>query len=209
MSDKKNIVIKVKYPTPGKSSEKVASTPGMITEWNVKRIGLALSSLLLGVFMLIYFTDSDDHSGSLTEQLAVPEQTVETNKQSTANIRQPQPAKPLVEMSRSVIRSQLTSEIKKNEPVDSITVPLKIGKKETIWIYYFAELKGLKGRTIFHEWLLNGDLVSQKKVNISADPWRTASKQMITYTTNNDWSVRLVDDAGNQLIEKKFNLELK
>jgi hypothetical protein len=181
----------------------------MITEWNFKRVGLAVGSLLLGVLMLFYFTDSDDKTGSPAEQLAIPEQTAETKMQPTENIRPSQAAKTVADMSHAVVRSQLTSDIIKNEPVDSISVPLKIGKKETLWIYYFAELKGLKGKTIFHEWVLNGELVSQKKVNISSDPWRTASKQMITYTTNNDWSARLVDDAGNVLIEKKFNLELK
>ena len=66
----------------------------------------------------------------------------------------------------------------------------------------------MKGKTVYHEWLLNGDLVSRKKVNISADTWRTASKQVISYTMNNDWVVRLVDESGNKLVEKSFNLEL-
>jgi hypothetical protein len=208
MSDKKNIVIKVKYPTPGKPAEQNAQVPGTITEWNFKRIGFVLAGLFLGFLLLLNFGDDGKQPESPVAQDAPPEAPAQSLTQQPVGAPA-SPAKPDADLSHAVVRSQLTSDIDKNEPVDTIAVPIKIGFKETLWIYYFAELKGLKGKTILHEWLLNGELVSQKKVNISADPWRTASKQMITYTTNNDWSVRLTDEAGNKLIEKKFNLELK
>jgi Protein of unknown function (DUF2914) len=206
MPEKKNIVIKVKYPTTGKTSGKSVSAPGMITEWNIKRIGLALSSVLLILMSIFYFTDSDDQQTGTISQLALPEQTAEIKPQSKA-INTPSITK--LDINKVVVRSQLTGEIEKNEPVDALPLPLKIGKKETLWIYYFVELKGMKGKAVYHEWWLNGNLVSRKKVNISADPWRTASKQLITYTTNNDWIVRVVDESRNKLTEISFNLELK
>jgi Protein of unknown function (DUF2914) len=207
MSEKKNIVIKVKYPTPGNIAAKPVSAPGMITEWNLKRVGLALGSVLLILTALFYITGSDDQNSDTNTQLALPEQAAEIKAQpeKVDDI----PEKPKLGLNKAVARSQLTSEIEKNEPVDSLKLPLKIGIKETIWIYYFVELKGMEGKTVHHEWWLNGNLVSRKKVNISADSWRTASKQLITYTKNHDWVVRLVDEARNKLDEKSFNLELK
>ncbi|WP_411727653.1 DUF2914 domain-containing protein [Methyloglobulus sp.] len=207
MSEKKNIVIKVKYPTPGNITGKPVSAPGVITEWNFKRIGLALGSVLLILMTLFYFTDSDDQKSDTSTQLALPEQPAEIKSQPDKVVNIPE--KPELDINKVVARSQLTSEIEKNEPVDSLKLPLKIGKKETLWIYYFVELKGMEGKTVYHEWWLNGNLVSRKKVNISANPWRTASKQLITYTTNNDWVVRLVDESRNKLNEKSFNLKLK
>lgn len=207
MSEKKNIVIKVKYPTPGNITGKPVSTPGVITEWNLKRIGLALGSVLLVFMTLFYFTDSDDQKSDTSTQLALPEQPAEIKAQPDKVVNIPEKSE--LDINKVVARSQLTSEIEKNEPVDSLKLPLKIGNKETLWIYYFVELKGMEGKTVYHEWWLNGNLVSRKKVNISADPWRTASKQLITYTTNNDWVVRLVDGSRNKLNEKSFNLELK
>ena len=207
MPENKNIVIKVKYSTPGKTSGKPVSASGMVTEWNFKRIGLALSGGLLMLMTLFYFTDSDEKKVDTSTQLALPEQVAEIKSQSVAAIKTTEPAK--VDNSNLVVRAQLTREIKKSEPVNTIALPIKIGKKETLWIHYFIELKGMKGKAVFHEWWLNGELISRKKVNISADPWRTASKQVITYTTNNDWIVRLVDESRNKLAEQSFNLKLK
>jgi Protein of unknown function (DUF2914) len=207
MSENKNIVIKVKYHTPGKASGKPASASGMTTEWNLKRIGLMLASVLMVLMSIFYFIGNDAQKSDTSTQLVLPKQEAEIKSQPTETIKVTE--SPKVDASKLVVRSQLTSGIKKSEPVDTIALPLKIGKKETLWIHYFIELKGMKGKAVFHEWWLNGELISRKKVNISADPWRTASKQVITYTTNNDWIVRVVDESRNKLAEKDFNLELK
>jgi Protein of unknown function (DUF2914) len=207
MPENKNIVIKVKYPAAGKTSGKSLSAPGITTEWNLKRIGLALGSVLMVLLSIFYFTDSDDKKSDAGTQLALPKQAAEIKSQPDTVINAT--AKPKVNNSNLVVRAQLTREIKKSEPVDTIALPLKVDKKETLWVHYFIELKGMKGKAVFHEWWLNGELISRKKVNISADPWRTASKQVITYTTNNDWIVRVVDESRNKLAEQSFNLELK
>lgn len=207
MSEKKNIVIKVKYPTTGPVPSKSLSSTNVVTQWNYKRLGIVLGSVLLVLISIFYFSDSDDSKNISSAQIPLPEQPAQNNIPSAAVNNSP--AKPKVDINKSIVRAQLTKDINKNEPVDSLKSPLKIGKKETIWIYYFVELKGMKGKAIYHEWLLNGDLVSRKKVNVSADSWRTASKQVISYTMNNDWLVRLVDESGNKLAEKTFNLELK
>jgi hypothetical protein len=221
MTEKKNMVIKVKYPTPGKATSKPVSAKGVVTEWNFKRIALAFSSLLVVIMSLFYFTDDgDDKNNTSIAGLAEPEQrVVEINsppdkelastEKATATDHPAANDKPHTANAKSVVRSQITSDIKNNEPINNIPLPIKIGKKETLWLYYFVELKGMKGQAVYHEWWLNGELVSRKKVNISDDPWRTSSKQIITYTTNNDWIVRLVDESRNKLSEKSFNLQLK
>lgn len=208
MSEKKNIVIKVKYLSPEKAPAKTGSGSGVITEWNFKRIGLALSGVLLVFTSLLYFTGNDEQQpNSTSAQLALPEQPPEIKTQPDKMVSAPVQTK--LDNNKVVARSRLTSDIKKNEPIDTLKLPLKIGNNETLWIYYFAELKGMEGKAIYHEWWLNGNLVSRKKVNITDDPWRTASKQLITYTTNNDWIVKVVDESRNTLSEKSFNLKLK
>jgi Protein of unknown function (DUF2914) len=208
MSEKKNIVIKVKYPSTSNSPSKNSSRPGVITEWNFKRIGVAVGSLLLVLISLFYFTDSGNQQADTnTSKLELPAQLPESKPQPVEQARVAEQS--VVDPKRVIARAQLTSDIENNEPIDNLKLPLKIGNNETLWIYFFVELKEMKGKTIYHEWWLNGNLVSRKKVNISDDPWRTASKQLITYTVNNDWVVRLVDESRNKLTEKSFNLELK
>ncbi|CAA9891856.1 conserved hypothetical protein [Candidatus Methylobacter favarea] len=55
MANKKNIVIKVKYPKYGKKVEDHGSGSGMITEWNYKRIWLAISFVLMIIIALFIF----------------------------------------------------------------------------------------------------------------------------------------------------------
>lgn len=217
MSEQKNIVIKVQYPSPGATKTQGAG-PVVVTEWNYKRIGLALGGILLAALALAnFFGDDEKPPATQTAQstqdtqnvsTAQPEQLPEStpfHPEKVVNAHEP----PKPDNKKFVARAQLTSDITKNEPVDKLKIPLKIGKKETLWIYYFVELKGMDGKAVFHEWWLNGNLVSRKKVNISDDPWRTSSKQIITYTTNNDWIVRVVDESRNVLSETSFNLKLK
>lgn len=58
MTDKRNIVIKVKYPVSGKTP--IDSTPKMVTEWNVKRILIAVGVLVLMLILLIYIISNDE-----------------------------------------------------------------------------------------------------------------------------------------------------
>lgn len=46
MSEKKNIVIKVKYSADEKKVNDNICDPKLITEWNIKRIALAMGGLL-------------------------------------------------------------------------------------------------------------------------------------------------------------------
>ena len=64
----------------------------------------------------------------------------------------------------------------------------------------------MKGRTVFHEWLLDGKLITRKKVNISDDFWRTSSRQLFAYTARTNWKARLVDEKGQVLNEIPFNV---
>ena len=57
MTDKRNIVIKVKYPVAGKEAENF--TPKMITEWNIKRISLAAGTLVFILATLFYVINKD------------------------------------------------------------------------------------------------------------------------------------------------------
>lgn len=207
MPEKKNIVIKVKYPTSGQAPAKPVSGTGVITEWDFRKIGLALCALLLILLPFFYFTGNGDQQSDTGAQLALPALPPESKTQVSSVASKPVPFKTNANL--AIVRAQLTSDIKKNEPTNALKLPLKISKGETLWIYYFVELKGMENKTVYHEWWLNGNLVSRKKVNISDDPWRTASKQLITYTANNDWIVRVVDESRNTLTEKSFNLALK
>jgi hypothetical protein len=196
MEDKKNIVIKVRYPTSGKNTENDIHSSKVITEWNVKRILLALAGALLIIAVaLIYFNRQDAQKTDLQPRTALPEKVINA------------PVKPKIAINSTVTRALLTFATNKNEPVGEITFPLKVSKKKSTSVYYFVELTGMKGRTVYHEWLLDGDLITRKKINISDDnKWRTLSRQLFAYTAKSNWTARVVDETGQILNEIRFNV---
>ncbi|MDD5460672.1 MAG: DUF2914 domain-containing protein [Methylococcales bacterium] len=219
MTNKKNIKIKVKYPTPGSRPEKDHSVPDMVTVWNVKRILLALGCIVLILFSIFLFIKDDDRKADLQPQTVLPEKVdgQETDRQAQAqklpekqaNVAEKKvdaPAEPKADAGNHVQRSLLTYKLRKNEPAGEISFPVKVSKKKPIKIYYFVELTGMKGRTVYHEWMLDGELISRKKINISSDNWRTSSRQMFYYTAKPNWTVRTVDENGQVIDEKHFDV---
>jgi len=194
MEDKKNIVIKVKYPAAGKRAEHDVAASKAITQWDVKRILLALAGLVLVIAGLFYFIKRDTQKTDVQPQVALPEKTVST------------PVKPKIEANKNIVRARLAFDIKNNEPVGEISLPLKLSKKESTSVYYFVELAAMKGRTVYHEWLLDGELVTRKKVNISDDNWRTSSRQLFAYSSRTHWTARLVDETGRILNQIPVNV---
>jgi len=196
MEDKKNIVIKVKYPKSGKKAVyDVSSASEVKTEWNIKRILLALVGVVLVIVLLFYFIRQDTQKTDLQPEAVLPEKIVNT------------PFKPQLAINNNVTRALLTFETKKNEPVGEIALPLKLSKKKSTSVYYFVELTGMQGRTVYHEWLLDGDLITRKKIKISDDDkWRTLSRQLFAYTARNNWTARVVDETGQVLNEIRFNV---
>ena len=193
MEEKKNIVIKLKYPGAGKNVEQDISQLKIITEWNVKRIVLAFIGLVLFIVILIISFKPDTKNTDQPVQSALPEKN--------SNI--PDKVK---EVNQSVIRSLLTFKIDNNEPVGEISLPLKLSKKKSTSVYYYVELTGMDGHSVYHEWLLDGILITRKKVNISNNNWHTSSRQLFVYNDKTNWTARLVDETGRLLNEIQFNV---
>jgi uncharacterized membrane protein YgaE (UPF0421/DUF939 family) len=202
MENKKNVVIKVRYPASGKKAVyDVSSASKVITVWNIKRILLVLVGGVVLILVVLFLllkqnTQKTDlqPKAVLQPKVVLPEKIVNT------------PVKPKIEINKNIIRALLTFKINNNEPVDEINLPLKLSKNKSTLVYYFVALTAMKGRTVYHEWLLKGKLVTRKKVNISDDTWRTSSRQLFAYSARTNWTVRLVDESGQLLNEIHFNV---
>ncbi len=253
MTDKRNIVIKVKYPAPGKAIENFA--PKMITEWNVKRILIAAGALVLILAALFYVINNDtqkidsDNAAlvvntiekKITPQIETKEVEIkkpdiskqvvaknnslikplkESNKKNkpTADITvkkaiKKQPNEKVIKkigyskFNHNVTRAVLTYDINNKEPAGEILRTVNVGRKKPAWIYYFTELKSMKGSRVYHEWLKNGVVVSKQEMTISADVWRASSRKLLTDSEKGNWAVKLVDGHGQLLNEKIFKVE--
>lgn len=107
----------------------------------------------------------------------------------------------------NVVRASLTYEMTNKEPVGVAVHTVNVNRKKTVWVYYFTELKAMKGNKVYHEWLKNGSIVSKQALVISGNPWRTSSRKLISDSEHGNWVVRLVDEEGRLLNEKSFKVE--
>ncbi|MGZ5027104.1 MAG: DUF2914 domain-containing protein [Methylobacter sp.] len=138
MTDKRNIVIKVKYPVSGKDAENF--TPKMVTVWNIKRILLAASVLVCIVAALIYVFIKDPQENNADKY---PEENIPDNAELVINSPQ-EKVTPPVETSEPEIKNkdiskkivtktkaknkQVNEAAKKNKPTTNTAVKPDVKK---------------------------------------------------------------------------------
>ena len=105
-----------------------------------------------------------------------------------------------------VKRAQFTSGIKDREPVDQIEPFAVEDEKDFMQLYFFTEVTKLAGRTIYHRWELNGEVLAEVPFEVkSAWRWRVFSSKQILATMQGEWQVSVVDDLGNTLHLEQFS----
>lgn len=253
MTDKRNIVIQVKYPISGKAALDLA--PRMITEWNIKRILLAASMLILVLTFLCHIIYKDRQNidpdnvamtvhaaekqlapqlefneietknmGILTQGIAKKSLLANSIKEPNKNRQQAAeiPVKKIIKehpnkkvikelaslkVNTNEVRAVLTYEINNKEPVGEIVKTINIRKKKPIWVYYFTELKEIKGSKVYHEWLKDGIVDTRRALIISGNRWRTSSRKLFSDAEKGNWTVRLFDENDRLLNEKNVKVE--
>ncbi|WP_020160836.1 DUF2914 domain-containing protein [Methylobacter marinus] len=109
-------------------------------------------------------------------------------------------------INKNVSRALLTDKINNKEPAGELNLPVAVNKAQAVGVYYFTELTGLKGRTLYHEWLNNGEVVFNRRLNILGNRWRTSSSKLFTDNDVGNWSVRLIDENERILNKKSFKV---
>ena len=201
MEDLKNLVIKVKYPSSEKKSTKTHHTSQKTTVWNIKRLLIVfIVSVLLMVFVLFFLLRSTGQESDLKTSVATTEVVKTDSKVSTLS-------KSKSSSKNTITRALLTLAIKNNEPVSELNSPLALPTNKSVPLYYFVEVSDMKDRVIFHEWWLGNKLINRKKITISNnDKWRTVSHQLVAFAAKNHWTVKVVDESGQLIIELPFDI---
>ncbi len=102
-----------------------------------------------------------------------------------------------------VARAAFTTAIVNREPVDRVLVLAPPATE----IYFFTDLRHLKGRTVTHRWRFRGEVVSQVPFFVEGDRWRVYSKKVLPPDSFGEWSVTVSDDTGLPLYVELFRYE--
>ena len=100
-----------------------------------------------------------------------------------------------------VARSTLTSGIVRHEPRDSV---LSLGSNERK-IYYFTELRGMKGKTAIHRWQYEGKVMAEIRFKVKGERWRIWSSKNLVPGWTGAWKVSVVGEDGKVLATNDFS----
>lgn len=222
MSDNK-VIIRINYDKD--KQRKALIDPKMVTEWHAGRIAAALIilSLILGLIFswLLSGGDRDNMApaidASASAEQAPPSPPVsggEANKPS-AQLTPPVPGKspganpirhPAIIFDKRVIRASLNTSLKDTEPGQIVGSSLTIATDQTIEVYYFSEVKGMKNKTLFHHWLKDGRVIAKKQLDIKDNRSKLISSRTLNSKDKGAWQVILVDRKGKLYSEANFEI---
>ncbi len=101
----------------------------------------------------------------------------------------------------SVARATFAQSVEDREPVDKIEKLTNDNSK----VYFFTELRGMKGQSVTHRWEHAGEPRAAVTFNVGANRWRVWSSKNLQPEWTGTWTVTVVDEEGNVLEEKNLN----
>lgn len=107
----------------------------------------------------------------------------------------------------NITRALFTNGISKREPIDDITGQLTATPQELKKLYYFTELRGLKGQTITHQWQYDNKIVAEIEFKIRGNRWRVYSSKYLQPHKKGDWQVIVKNEKGNPLETSQFTYQ--
>jgi hypothetical protein len=98
-----------------------------------------------------------------------------------------------------VARAIFTTGVAEREPMDDV----KRLSNETTEILFFTELRDLQGQDVTHTWEREGNVMAKVPFTVGAPRWRVYSSKTLDPSLTGEWSVKVVDAAG-QVIHAEF-----
>ncbi|MCK5354609.1 MAG: DUF2914 domain-containing protein [Methyloprofundus sp.] len=105
-----------------------------------------------------------------------------------------------------ITRAELAQGMNKLRPYGQVELPFLVGEK-TRGLYFFTEIKNMKGNAVFHEWLREGKSIYKRKVIIRGNRWRFYTSKLFTQTSIGQWQVRVITKQGEVLHKINFSVE--
>ncbi len=99
-----------------------------------------------------------------------------------------------------VKRAVFTTKIKNREPTNNIR---KLGNDRQK-IYFFTDLRGMKGQKVRHRWIYKGKVRAEVPFKVKGQRWRVYSSKKLSRGWLGDWTVLTVDRYGRTLSRNSF-----
>lgn len=104
----------------------------------------------------------------------------------------------------SVVRSAFTRDIADREPMEN----LQNLTNENGHVKFFTELRDMSGQTAIHRWQYEGKVVAEVEFNVQGPRWRVWSSKSFVPQWTGDWTVSVVNGAGEVISEKSLSYDI-
>lgn len=108
----------------------------------------------------------------------------------------------------ALTRAVLTLKIKDKEPRGSIPYELALPEEGIVKVILFTEMKGLRGKKLYHEWYRNGVRQARVRIPVNVDKQSSYSSKYINVQMLGDWQVKVVDEKQNAYALAEFKVVL-
>lgn len=105
-----------------------------------------------------------------------------------------------------VIRSLLARGIADKEPFGEIKTSVLVNNDKATGVFYFTEIKDMKGHMFYHQWLRDGRLVYKRSIKVRGNHWRASTSKLFSSSSGGNWTARLIDKEGRIYNEIKFKV---
>lgn len=228
MADNK-VIIKINYDKD--KHRKQLIDPKMVTVWHSGRIVSVLIVLLLLAFA-IYTLFSDENNNedviqpkeAISSPVVVPPRSVEdikseivqaaqqttpvvnqldTSSKTVSDVKRPA----AIIFDKRVIRASIGTSLKSGEPGDAVKLPVRIEQNQTLELFYFSQVKGLKNMVLFHRWYKDGQLQHKKQFTVKSDNAKLISSNKFAENDAGEWRVVLVNNKEKLLSEVNYSVK--
>ncbi|MBA5248186.1 MAG: DUF2914 domain-containing protein [Gammaproteobacteria bacterium] len=101
---------------------------------------------------------------------------------------------------KDISQAVFSKSIDQRTPVELITEADNSLKK----IYFFTNIRHLKGDKITHRWLYKGKVKAEVSFDIKGNRWRVWSSKNLWHTWVGVWTVEVIDQNEQILLTKTF-----
>lgn len=105
-----------------------------------------------------------------------------------------------------VVRAQITPLVEFKEPVGVSPAVISMDTSGLIKVYFFTELRDLKGQKIFYDWYRNGERQARVFVRPYNNVMRASSSKFIDQHMVGQWQVKVHSEGGTPLAEGTFEV---
>ncbi len=140
--------------------------------------------------------------GTLPAELTVPADEAGESEEALP------PAFDLSRVDKRLVRVQLTSGLRDQQPVDQLARSLVLHESGIMRVYLFTEMRNLKGATVIHDWQRNGKSVAKVRIRPHTSPIKASSSKFIDRRMSGEWKVVVKTASGQLLGEFPFVVTL-